>query len=135
MGITEAEADKISDYIKELQRRMKLEHWVVVVELKQDPEPDIQMSITPAEGGWVAHLHTGDSWAEQGPEDRRRTLVHELLHLCHRAQTDVVRVGFPATELIPTATFDGLWRMFEVETERMVDHLTQLIAPHMPAWE
>lgn len=134
MALSEDEVGQIDSYVRGLQERMGLQHWTVVVHDDVDPEPDTDASIAPAEEAWVAHLRTGPCWPEIGAEDRRRVLVHEMLHLCHRAQTDVVRLGFPATDLIPEAAWKGLWHMFYIETERMVDHLSQVIAPTMPGW-
>ena len=54
---------------------------------------------------------------------QRNTIVHELLHIVHNAQTEVIRTS-------PQAMW--LWRTFERETELMVDHLAGVLDVYMP---
>ena len=57
--------------------------------------------------------------------------MHELIHLIHRDQTDIIRVA-AADAVSEQATYDLLWSTVKLATEVMVDHLAAIIAPTMP---
>ncbi len=71
-------------------------------------------------------------WFEKADDDRRNDIVHELLHLVHRDQTEVIRCGLQDAGYLPDKAFTMMWRMFELHTEAMIDHLAGVLAPSMP---
>lgn len=70
-------------------------------------------------------------WLTSDPEDMRNDIVHELIHVVHRDQTDLMRKA-AAQAIEEQAAYDVLWEGFRLATEVMVDHLATIIAPSMP---
>jgi hypothetical protein len=134
--ITEAEARNIQSYLDELKPLLGLQPWDVFVaaEATDSEDDDAVASVHPTEGRRVAGVRIGPGWADQSAEVKRDTLVHELLHLVHRDQTDIIRCGLASSGYLPQPTFDLLWETFRLATEVMVDHLTGLLTPHLPEW-
>ena len=128
--LTTEQADIIQAYINQLRELMGLHRWDIYVAAKRAPK-DARAAIHPADGRAVAALSLCKGWLDSDPDDMRNDIVHELIHVIHRDQTDLVRMV--ACEAIPKqAAYDVLWAAFRLATEVMVDHLASVIAPTMP---
>lgn len=119
---TEDEADAIQLYLDELKRLLGLDHWDVFLSLASSP-PNTNASVHPVYGRRVVPIAVNKDWWTYTPQNQRNSLVHELLHVVHNAQTEVIRTA-------PTSTW--MWRTFERETELMVDHLAGVLDQYMP---
>lgn len=129
--LTTAQADAIQKYIWSVRDLLNLRHWDTF--LSDEPVPrEVQAQVRPVEGRYVASIHLAHDWLKREPWDQRNDIVHELVHLTHREQTDVIRVGLLRSGLLPRKTEDLLWTNFRDATERMVDHLATAIAETFP---
>lgn len=130
LHLTTPQVDTIQAYINQLRDLMGLGRWDVYVAAKRAPK-GARASVDPIEGRAVAGIRLEKGWLDSTPEEMRNDIVHELIHLVHRDQTDLVRAV--ACEAIPKqAAYDVLWGAFRLATEVMVDHLAAVIAPTMP---
>lgn len=128
--LTTEQANAIQAYINRIRDLMGLHRWDIFVAVERAPK-GTRASVLPVEGRAVAAVSFAKDWWASDPEDMRNDIVHELIHVVHRDQTDLVRMV--ATEAIPKqAAYDVLWGAFRLATEVMVDHLAAVIAPTMP---
>lgn len=119
---TPDEADAIQLYIDKLAGLLGLGQWDVFLSLSS-ADPGTNASVHPVYGRRVCPISVNRDWWSYSPRVQRNTIVHELLHIVHNAQTEVIRTS-------PTSTW--MWRTFERETELMVDHLAGVLAEYMP---
>jgi hypothetical protein len=129
--LTASQARATQAYITQLRDLMGLHHWEVYLAADAAPK-DANASIHPVDGRYVAPLFVSRHWWKRSADDKRNDIVHELLHLTHRAQTDVVRTGVINPGVLPARSRLVVWALFSEETERMVDHLAGVLAPLMP---
>ena len=131
LDATTEQADALQKYIWEIRRLMFLDHWDVFL-AKDAAEEDVNASFHPVPGRFVAALKVCPGWFKQTTEEKRNDIVHELIHLVHRDQTETIRVALQDSGYLPPKAFTLLWGSFAGHTEGMVDHLTSVIAPTMP---
>lgn len=116
------EADAIQLYIDQLKHLLGLGQWDVF--LSATPSDDgTNASVHPVYGRRVCPIAVNKDWWSYSPRVQRNTIVHELIHIVHNAQTEVIRTA-------PTSVWQ--WRTFERETELMVDHLAGVLDEYMP---
>ena len=116
------EADSIQLYINQLKDLLGLQHWDAFLSLSS-AEPGTNASVHPVYGRRVCPISVNKDWFTYSLDTQRNTIVHELLHIVHNAQTEVIRTA-------PQSIW--MWRTFERETELMVDHLAGVISRYMP---
>ena len=122
----------VDTYLRRLADLMGLQRWDVYVSVKPSSK-DALASVYPVQGRAVASVRIARDFHAGSTADQVNTLVHELIHLIHRDQTDIIRVGVAAGEVVGgQATYDLLWASVRLATEVMVDHLAAIIAPTMP---
>lgn len=122
-------ADAIQLYLWQLRDLMGLGRWDVYLGAKRAPKGCLA-SVLPCEGRAVANVSVSKHWWDLPAHEQRDTLVHELIHLVHRDQTDLIRCA--AMHGLDRTTYRVLWEAHRLATEVMVDHLTSIIAPTMP---
>lgn len=123
----------IEAYLPELLLALELNYWRVYVAKDMPPENALLM-IEPTDGRRVAMLYVSEAWADRNPEEKRTDLTHECLHLAHHDQEEVFRRFKDRQGDTGTYPMSIVWDQFKVETERMVDSLSYVLAPFMPAW-
>jgi len=132
--VTAAQVHAIERYVRKILYRLDLNYWRVYVACKQPPE-GAQLMIWPTDGRRVAMLYVSENWwADQSAEEKRIDLVHECLHLAHHDQEEVIRRFKTNNGDVGEYAMGLVWEQFKVETERMVDSLSYVIAPFMPEW-
>ena len=114
---TTEQADSLQIYINNMARILGLETWDIYLTHACSAE-NTNASIHPVYGRHVAGLSVNRDWFTYSPQVQRNTILHELLHVIHNAQTEVIRTA-------PTSIW--LWKTFERETELMVDHLANML--------
>lgn len=119
---TEDQADAIQLYLNQLKDLMGLGQWDVFLSLTS-ADDTTNASVHPVYGRRVVPVAVNRGWFEYTPRVQRNTLVHELLHVLHNAQTEVIRT---------TGQTKAVWTTFERETELMVDHLAGVLDEYMP---
>jgi hypothetical protein len=114
---------EVQRYVDTLVKLMKLGEWEVEVH-EADAHPGGAQAWVHRhnDGLWScgeAHIHIV-AWDNESPEERRRIIVHELLHL-HLAPFSYM-----------ARKWRGNWGDEMVAEEMMIERLTSVIAPHMP---
>ena len=120
----------VDAYLRRLADLMGLQRWDVYVSVKPSRK-DALATVDPVQGRAVASVRIARDFHAGATADQVNTLVHELIHLIHRDQTDIIRVA-AADAVSEQATYDLLWATVKLATEVMVDHLAAIIAPTMP---
>ncbi|WP_159794431.1 hypothetical protein [Puerhibacterium puerhi] len=131
LELSSAQADAIQECIWRVRDGLHLGHWDTFLAAEPAMEGAIA-HVDPVEGRYVAGIHLCEDWLERSPEGQRNDIVHELLHLAHREQTDVIRVGLLRSGFLSQRAGDMLWATFKDATERMVDHLAGVVAEQFP---
>lgn len=131
LDITTEQADGLQGYIWKIRGLMYLDHWDVFL-AKDAAEEDANASVHPVPGRFVAAIKVAPQWFDRTADEKRNDIVHELIHLVHRDQTETIRVALQDSGYLPPRAFRLLWGSFAGHTEGMVDHLTSVIAPTMP---
>lgn len=133
LRLKKGQADVIQAYINLIRDHMGLSHWDVFLAKEPAREGACAM-VEPVEGRQVAPIFLCQGWWDRSDDDKRNDIVHELLHVLHRDQTDLIRCGLSRSGYLPKKTRIMLWDRFSAATEVMVDHLASVIAPTMPPW-
>ena len=119
---TSEQADLLQKYIWTLRDMLGLYNWDIYLTLAHSTD-DCNASVHPVYGRYVAGISVNKKWYEYSPEVQRNTILHELLHLVHNRQTEVIRT---------TKQRDEVWITFNRETELMVDQLATAIDDMFP---
>ena len=133
--ISKDQARHVEKYCRKILKKLQIPMWKVWVAKDISPE-NTQAMISPTDGRRIAMLYLSENWwSETDAEDKRTCLTHEMLHLIHHDQEEVIRRFKNTTGDISTYAMSLVWEQFRVETERMVDQLSYVIAPNMPEWK
>lgn len=127
--LTAKQANAVQAYINEIRDLMGLRHWDIYVSTKRAPKGALA-SIHPTDGRALAPLSLSKGWMGRPAEDQRLDIVHELIHVIHRDQTDLVRLS--TLDVLDRPAYLVLISAHRSATEVMVDHLATIIAPTMP---
>ncbi|PTG03243.1 hypothetical protein BU656_11760, partial [Staphylococcus chromogenes] len=76
-----------------------------------------------------ALLQIGKQWAAQSAEDKRSTILHELIHIWCWQMDDAVDAAAPHLGTVGAALLDA---QHEIAVERAVDGIAVAIAPFFP---
>lgn len=126
----------VERYMGKLLRALDLGHWRVYVAQDKPPEGALLM-IEPTDGRRVAMLYVSEGWAadDRSPKERQVDLTHEALHLAHHDQDEHIRRFLEGSGDISEYVKTLVLSQYTVNTERMVDSLSYVLAPHMPRWK
>ncbi len=131
--LTRDQVTVIERYMRRILKRLDLGYWRVYVSRDLPPDGCLLM-INPTDGRRVAMLYVSESWWD-GDSDHRIDLTHEALHLAHHDQEEVIRRFHRDNGDVGPYVLSLIWGQFKMETERMVDSLSYVLAPHMPKWK
>lgn len=121
---------EIEAYVRDLQQRLRLSDWTIIVNVADMAQDGALADITP----WIhqrrAELRFGHAFADLSAADARQTIVHELLHCKLFAAQTLVE------EIITASTGSKAARLaliaVNASIEQATDDLADVIAPHMP---
>lgn len=130
---TTEQADATQLYLWDLRDALNLNHWDVYLSSRA-ADSDCHASVHPTEGRWVAEVRVRKDFWDLEDDHKRSVLTHELLHLVHRDLGEITRKGLHVSGYLPQKVYRLVWEQTRLELELMVDHLTTVIAPTMPAW-
>lgn len=116
------QADALQVYIWKIRDMLGLQGWDIFLTAAHSDD-DANASVHPVYGRYTAGISVNKKWFEYSPEVQRNTIIHELLHVVHNRQTEVIRT---------TKQRDEVWITFNRETELMVDHLATAIEDLFP---
>lgn len=122
--ITKREAQAVCDFAAEVLTALRMPAWTILV-MEEPADDDDLGSINYVEGKYTAQLWLSSDWMKRTDQDRRETVVHEVLHLLHFRVNHVID---DARDLMPNHEHDALQRRYRRETELMVDHLAKFLA-------
>lgn len=109
-------------YLDKLKVLMGLGDWEIFISDRASQE-HTNASVHAVLGRRLSPIYLSKGWWTYSPQVQRNTMVHELLHLVHHFQSEVIRL---------TGITNAVWRQFEMHTEYMVDHLAGIIDQNMP---
>lgn len=122
--------DAAQEYIWLIRDHMRLTFWDVYLS-DTATEKGNWADVTVTEGKHSAAIRLCSQFWDLTPEQRRETIVHEMLHVVHWRAIDGIGNGW-AKLVKEQEAFDAVWALTSTEVELMVDQLTAIIAPHMP---
>lgn len=128
--------DALADYVRDIADRMHLRDWAVLVSDDPDDAPEDGIddercaTFRGTLGRRAAFIWINREWWEQAtPEERRQTIVHELIHAHEHASREVV---IHALTVYPRRTAEVLQGIYDVQAEYAIDTLADVIAPYLP---
>jgi hypothetical protein len=119
---TPEQADAIQRYLWVIRDMLGLQQWDIFLTMSHSTD-DANASVHPVYGRYIAGVSVNKKWFEYSPEVQRNTIIHELLHVVHNRQSEVIRT---------TKQRDEVWITFNRETEYMVDHLATALEDLFP---
>lgn len=132
--LTPQQVTTIEAYLKRLLAALDLAHWRVYV-AKDLPPEDCRAMIEPTDGRRYAMLYlTNNWWTDNDADTKRIDLTHEMLHLAHHDTDAGMRRFMDDSGDISEYVRHLVMGEFKTNLERMVDSLSYVIAPFMPAW-
>lgn len=128
------QARALEAYIDVLLRELHLSHWQVWIAADSECEETAHAMIFPTEGRYIAMLHLSKLFFSTTMGSLTEHMTHELLHLHHRDLTENV------TRALKEGDHSVAWEnlilgQLRADTEKMVDSLSYVLAPHLPQWD
>lgn len=130
--MNEAQWTALDAYVADLAQRMRLWHWKFTV-LREHCGDDANADIWKRDDKNDANIRVAVGFAGQTSEERRYTLVHELLH-AHFADMPVA-VDLAQNIMGNGAAFKMLTEAHMHAEEKAADAIAQVLAPFMPPCE
>lgn len=132
--LTASQVHYLEAYVRQLLHALDLGHWRVYV-AKDLPPEDCRAMIQPTDGRRIAGLYlAADWWTRDDADEKRIDLTHEVLHLAHHDTEAGIRRFLDGSGDVAEYVKHLVMGEFKTNLERMVDSLSYVIAPHMPAW-
>lgn len=118
----------LEEYVADLQRALNTAEWRVTI-AQEASDVEAWADINPSEVAKTAELRVSHDFWTQSPERQREVLTHEVLHLITARLDATVEALEEPLGKVAWAVFE---RQYEMQTERLVDHLAVLLAPSIP---
>ena len=118
----------LDEYVSELQRALNVAEWRVTI-TQEASDVEAWADINPSEVAKTAELRVSHDFWTQTPERQREVLTHEVLHLVTARLDATVEALEEPLGKVAWAVFD---RQYEMQTERLVDHLAVILAQSVP---
>lgn len=122
---------RLGVYVRTLADRLRLADWRIEIDPELADEGS-SASIGCTDGRKVAVMRVGRGCFAEPPEERRHTVVHELLHI---HLWGVMVAANSVREPLGTAAYDVFWANLMNAIELAVDGIADGIAPLMPTME
>lgn len=118
----------LEEYVADLQRALNAAEWRVTI-AQEASDVEAWADINPSEVAKTAELRVSHDFWTQSPERQREVLTHEVLHLITARLDATVEALEEPLGKVAWSVFE---RQYEMQTERLVDHLAVLLAPSIP---
>lgn len=118
----------LEEYVADLQRALNAAEWRVSI-AQEASDVEAWADINPSEVAKTAELRVSHDFWAQSPERQREVLTHEVLHLITARLDATVEALEEPLGKVAWSVFE---RQYEMQTERLVDHLAILLAPSIP---
>lgn len=117
----------VAEYAREvLYEPLGIRGWEIRW-MEEPSEEGTFATVLPTDQRRLARVYVCEGIEKEEPRIIHETLIHELLHLVHRDQSDVVRLAGTEAGMAKPA-YDVLYECFRIQTELMVDHLASCFA-------
>lgn len=123
----------INSYVQILKRKINLVEWKI--DLNEKPCPNDSLGECDiVYGQHLATISLNKNYKKEKPEVLRNTIVHELLHCYMSPITEsATQVMEPFEEDVHgRKIIQAAINAMEYQTERIIDRLSDIIAPTMP---
>ena len=123
----------INSYVQILKRKINLVEWKI--DLNEKPCPNDSLGECDiVYGQHLATISLNKNYKKEKPEVLRNTIVHELLHCYMSPITEsATQVMEPFEEDIHgRKIIQAAINAMEYQTERIIDRLSDIVAPTMP---
>lgn len=122
--VTKREAQAVADFASEVLTALHMPGWQVLI--MDDPADDDDVaSISTVHGKYTAQVYLASDWMRRTDQDRRETVVHEMLHLLHFRIDHILD---DAANYMRDHEHEALATRYRRETELMVDHLAKFLS-------
>lgn len=122
--VTKREAQAVCDFAANVMGALHMPGWQVLV--MEDPaDEDDLASISALDGKYTAQFWLASDWMRRTDDERRETVVHEVLHILHFRINHVLD---DAAALLSERDREQLEKRYQRETELMVDHLAKFLS-------
>jgi hypothetical protein len=117
-------------WLDDAKQVLGLSDWEVELVTGADLPDDCLARINIPTGRRTAEIKLGEEYEKSSPEEKRATLVHELLH-CHFDP-----LGDLAHRALPQTIGEAAWHVYEEASdlllEQAIDAVAVAIAPFLP---
>lgn len=120
--------EALEQYVADLQRTLNVAEWRITI-AHEASDVEAWADINPSEVAKTAELRVSHDFWVQPAERQREVLTHEMLHLLTARLDQTVEALEEPLGKVAWAVFD---RQYEMQTERVVDHLAVLFAQSLP---
>ena len=121
----------LCDYVRATADTLGLRDWDVRVH--DDPsEEGFNAQMYTIEGKHLAWIQFATNFSEIAPEEQRKVVVHELLHVHHTALEDVLWHDLRKSDSLSKPQFTQLWQTYRRTQEYVIDALACVIAHGLP---
>lgn len=121
---TDAEAKQVCLFMDDMRHHLGLPYYQLTLAAEEASKgclATIQWGIQRYE----ATVNLGKDWTKQSEEEKRNSVVHEMVHLVHaRVNTAVMR----AKPNMHGYEYEAFWAAYNTEIELMVDQLSYMIS-------
>jgi len=119
---------KITEYVNHCKDLMGLSHWEITIS-SESCEDDAWADVEVSNNLYHATIRFSPRlWLEK-PEDIRRVITHELIHI---HQAGVERLVEALEKPLGSAAYEVLAHVWDTESERAADSLSMAVAPMLP---
>lgn len=134
VGMTNAEMRYLEGYLLKLARLLRIRNWAFrVMHHPLDTDDSAIAKVEPIPHRCIADIKLCWNFAQYPPEAKRQVLVHELLHCVIEPMIAIPRMSLCSQ--LGQPAYDVFWEVFRQQMEYAVDHLADVIAPHMPRYK
>lgn len=133
--VSDDEAKRILIYVKRCCDMLRLSHYDIELGHKPCVE-DANASITVCKGRYIATVYVAEAWEDMSEILKRRTLLHEALHITHAEVVHCLETMIGDNTAVSQDIWSAVRDIHDENLERMVDRMTRTFdtLDLLPAW-
>jgi hypothetical protein len=114
--------DPLTSWLDTAAAMLGLTDWEIELVTDADLPDDCLARVNVPTGRRTAEIKVGAEFAKSSPEERRATLVHELLHCHFDPITDL------SHRVLPSALGDQAWHVYDQASEMVIEQAIDAVA-------
>lgn len=126
-GMTRRKFGGAEKYMLALAEDLRLWGWNIGLSEEPCDGDEATGMVLPTERRKVATVRVAERFAAGTLDEKRHTILHELLHLVHRDLTDSIRL--PLVGQLGNSAYEILWTSFETQLELWTDGMADVMLP------